>query len=398
MTLQQKSNDILQGRASTRFNRKAVIITGELSGEIHAAHLVEAIKERLFLDFSGVGSKKLASAGVHIIQDYEQISLVGLSEVFSKIRHIRRAYERIKSYLIADPPSLLILVDFPGFNLRLAKLAHSLGIPIVYFIPPQVWAWNKGRINQIKRYVNFVVCILPFEEQLYRNAEIPVAYVGHPFAQTVRPTRSKRELLSEVGLNQEDAKIMSILPGSRENEIATHLPLLLRCVDLVKREIPDLVVLMPLSDNTRDGLIDRFLRPDTPVVRLRDRTYDALSASDATVVVSGSATLEAALLGAPAIVLYKISCLSYLVAKLLVKVKYISLPNLIAGKEIYPEHIQRIDPEKIAGQVVSMVKNGTDSVRDELEKMAGLLGHQDSYGLAADEIERFVKNLYGTLS
>jgi lipid-A-disaccharide synthase len=123
-----------------------------------------------------------------------------------------------------------------------------------------------------------------------------------------------------------------------------------------------------------------------------------LSASDAAVVVSGSATLEAALLGAPAIVLYKISCLSYLVARLLVKVKYISLPNLIAGKEIYPEHIQRIDPEKIAGQVVSMVKNGTDSVRDELEKMADLLGHQDSYGLAADEIERFVKNLYGTLS
>lgn len=375
-----------------------MIVAGELSGEIHAAHLVKAIKERLSLDFSGVGSKKLAAAGVHIIQDYGQISLVGLSEVFSKIRHIRRAFERIRSYLVADPPSLLILVDFPGFNLRLAKVAHGLGIPTIYFIPPQVWAWNKGRINQIKRYVNLVICILPFEETIYRNSEIPVAYVGHPFAQTVKPILGKRELLSEIGLDREDSKIMSILPGSRENEIVTHLPLLLRCVDLVKREIPDLVVLMPLSDNTKDSLIDRLLRPDTPLVRLRGRTYDALSASDAAVVVSGSATLEAALLGAPAIVLYKISCFSYLAARLLVKVKYISLPNLVAGKEIYPEHIQRIDPEKIAAQVVSMVQNGTASIRDELTRVADLLGHQDSYGLAANEIERFLKNFYGTLS
>lgn len=365
---------------------------------MHAAHLVEAIKGRLSLDFSGIGSKKLASTGVHIIQDYEYISLVGLSEIFSKLGHIRRAYNLIKAYLRADPPSLLILVDFPGFNLRLAKLSHRLGIPTIYFIPPQVWAWNKGRVKQIKKYVDLVICILPFEEPLYKGLGIPVAYVGHPFAQTVKPSRTKCELLSEMGLHREDSKIISILPGSRENEIAIHLPLLLRVVELVRRQIPDLVVLMPLSDNTKDALVDRLMRPDTPVVKLRGRTYDALAASDAAVIVSGSATLEAALLRAPTVVVYKVSCLSYLVAKLLVKVDYISLPNLVAGKEIFPEYIQRIHPERIAEEVVSMVKNGTDSVRDELKRVAVLLGSRDSYGLAADEIARFVENLYGTVS
>lgn len=383
---------------NTRFNRKAVIVTGELSGENHAFHLVEAIKRRLPLDISGIGANRLASAGVHIVQDYEKISLVGLSEIFSKFKYIRHAYRLIKARLITDPPSLLILVDFPGFNLHLAKMAHRLGIPVVYFIPPQVWAWNKGRIKKIKECVDLVICILPFEERLYREYDIPVAYVGHPFAQIVKASRSRSELLTEIGFNQAKSTILSILPGSRENEIATHLPLLLNVIDLVKRDIPDLLALMPLSDNTDDGLVDRFLRGRSDVIRLKDRTYDALAASDTAVVVSGSVTLEAALLGTPSIVLYKISHLSYFAARLLVKVDYISLPNLIANKEIFPEHIQRIDPERIAEQVVSMVKDGTDSVRVELKKVFESLGQQDSYSLASDEIIRFLEKVYGTLS
>jgi lipid-A-disaccharide synthase len=388
----------LQEPANTSSNRKVVIVTGELSGEIHATRLVEAIKKRLSIDFSGIGSKRLASAGVQLIEDYEHISLVGFSEVFSKLGHIRRAYKLIKAHLAASQPSLLILVDFPGFNLRLAKIARGLGIPTVYFIPPQIWAWNKGRINQIKRYVNLVICILPFEEQLYRDSGIPVAYVGHPFVQTVKPTRTRFELMSELGLNRGNSRIMSILPGSRKTEITTHLPLLLRVVEIVKREVPDLVTLMPLSDNTKDSLVEQFMRPDIPVAKLRGRTYDALAASDAAVIVSGSATLEAALLGTPSIVLYKISCLSYLLAKLLVKVKYISLPNLIAGKAVFPEHIQRIAPERIAEEVISMVKDGTDSIRHELRKVSERLGSRDSYGLAADEITRLIEELNGPLS
>lgn len=397
-TSKQKSNDILQGQANTRFNRKAVIVTGELSGEIHATNLVRAINGVLPIQFSGIGAERLASAGVRIIEDYQKISIVGLSEIFSKLWHIRHVYRQIKSHLSADPPSFLILVDFPGFNLRLAKVAHRLGVPTIYFIPPQVWAWNKGRISQIKKYVDLVICILPFEEPLYRESGIPVSYVGHPFVRTVKPLRSRTDFLSELGLNREKPRILSILPGSRENEIATHLPLLLRVVDLVKQRIPDLAVLLPLSDNTEDSFVDRFLHNDSPVVRLKGRTYDALAASDAAVIVSGSATLEAALLGTPSIVLYKISYLSYLAAKLLVKVEYISLPNLIRGKEIFPEHIQRIDPERIAEQVVSMVNNGTDSVRKELQKLSDALGKQDSYSVAADQIVRFVEKVYGPLS
>lgn len=279
----------------------------------------------------------------------------------------------------------------------MAKIAHRLGIPTVYFIPPQVWAWNKGRIKQIKKYVDLVICIIPFEEPLYKGHGIPVAYVGHPFAQTVKPLRSREELLSEIGVKK-TSKIVSILPGSRKNEIQTHLPLLLRVVELIEQQIPDLVVLMPLSDNTSDSLVARFLHPGTPVVPLKGRTYDALAASDAAVIASGSATLEAALLGTPSVVLYRISRFSFLAAKLLVKVDYISLPNLIANKEIFPEHIQQVKPERIAEEIVSMVKDGTAAVREELKKLSESLGNHDSYGRAAHEIIQHLEKLYGPLS
>jgi lipid-A-disaccharide synthase len=168
-------------------------------------------------------------------------------------------------------------------------------------------------------------------------------------------------------------------------------------VELIRQEIPDLVVLVPLSDNTKDDLVQRFLSPATSTIPLRGRTYDALAASDAAIIASGSATLEAALLGAPSIVLYKVSWISFLIAKLLVTVDYISLPNLIAGKPIFPEHIQHIDPERIAEQVVSMVKDGTAVVRDELKKLSESLGNQDSYSRAADAIIEHLEKLYGPL-
>jgi lipid-A-disaccharide synthase len=386
----------LHRQTNTRFNRKAVIVTGELSGEIHAAHLVESINRRFSLEFSGIGSKRLASSGVRIVQDYDSISLVGLSEIFSKIGDIRRAYRRIKAHLAQSRPSLLILIDFPGFNLRVAKIARRLGIPTVYFIPPQIWAWNKGRVKQIKKYVDLVICILPFEEPLYREYGIPAVYVGHPFANTVKPCRSREEFLSEIDVPL-SSKIVSILPGSRANEIRTHLPLLIRVVELIERRIPGLVVLMPLSVNTKDELVDQYLHPGLPIVPLKGRTYESLSASEAAVIVSGSATLEAALLGTPSVVLYKISRLSFLAAKLLVNVDYISLPNLLAKKEIFPEHIQNVQPERIAEEVVSMVENGTSAVRLELKKLSKILGDQDSYALAADEIIRFIEKVYGPL-
>ena len=168
-------------------NERVVIVTGELSGETHGAHLASAIRALAPLEFSGVGGKVLANAGVRVIYDYKNISIIGLSEVFSKVAHIRRAFRVLKEHLVTTAPHLLILVDFPGFNLRAARMAKRLAIPVIYFIPPQIWAWREGRVKQIKANVDLVLSILPFEEPLYRRWGIPVSYVGHPYAQTVRP-------------------------------------------------------------------------------------------------------------------------------------------------------------------------------------------------------------------
>ena len=215
-----------EGRAGL-FNRKALIVAGELSGEIHALHLVSAVNTFLPLQWSAVGSERLKAAGVDILYDYREISVTGLSEVLPKMLQIWRAYRRLKRYLLESRPSLLILVDFPGFNLRVARMAKKLGIPTVYFIPPQVWAWRRARINQIKRDVDLVISILPFEKALYDQHGIPSVYVGHPFMATLRPRRSRSVFVEESGL-QARWPIITIMPGSRENEIAKHMPVLLR--------------------------------------------------------------------------------------------------------------------------------------------------------------------------
>ena len=179
------------------FNRTALIVAGELSGETHAVHLVNAINAFVPLQWTAIGSEKLRAAGADILFDYRDISVTGLSEAMAKMRPIWSAYRQLKKCLAETLPSLLILIDFPGFNLRVARIARQLGVPTVYFIPPQVWAWRKARINRINRDVGLVISILPFERSLYEQHGIPCVYVGHPFMATVRPSRSRTALLED---------------------------------------------------------------------------------------------------------------------------------------------------------------------------------------------------------
>jgi lipid-A-disaccharide synthase len=378
------------------FNRKALVVTGELSGETHALHLLSAINELLPMHWTAVGSQQLKAAGVDILYDYREISVTGLSEVLPKMRQIWSAFRRLKRFLLETSPSLVLLVDFPGFNLRVASMARKLGIPTVYFIPPQIWAWRATRIERIKRDVDLVISILPFEKALYDQYGVPSVYVGHPFMASVKPGKPKERFLEEARL-QGRSPIVTIMPGSRENEIARHLPVLLQVIERLRGTLKNMAVLLPVAQSINRSFIESFTR-DYPEIQLLDgASLDALASSDIALIASGSATLEAAILGCPTIVIYKVSTLSFLVAKRLVKVAHISLPNLIAGHEIFPEYVQDLEPEGIAERALYMLNNDTAKIKNDLEAVRRKLGASDSYRLAGDAILHLLEQMYGPL-
>jgi lipid-A-disaccharide synthase len=373
------------------------IITGELSGEMHAAHLVKSLKKRFPFQFSAVGGKRLVEAGVDVIHDYQNISITGISELFSKTTHIYNAWKTVKKHIGLTRPALVILVDFPGFNLRMARFVKKLGIPVLYFIPPQVWAWKKKRIRKIKRYVDRVICILPFEKTLYDQHNIDAVYVGHPFVNTVKPSLSRENFLKQIDSDGSNP-IITIMPGSRENEIRKHVPILLKTISIMKKSIPGMVVVLPLAENIEEHILEPFQDSLGETVIIKNRAYDALAFCDTAIVASGSVTLEAAILRTPTLVIYKISLLSYLIARMLVKIEFISLPNIIAGKAVFPEFIQDIDPEKIAEKALYMVHNGKETIQEGINGIIEKLGHHDAYESAADTIVGFLEKRHVSLS
>lgn len=375
---------------------KIIMLAGEFSGEIHAYHLMEALKVSLPASFSGMGSKKLQEAGMKIVYDYRKISLTGISEIFGKIKDIREADKVIKQHIIQEKPSLVILVDFPGFNLRMAKFVKAQGIPVVYFIAPQVWAWRKSRIHKIRERTDKVLCILPFEEQLYRGYGVDATYVGHPFMKTVKPIYSRNDFYDRIGVEQKGS-VITILPGSRENEVEKHLPILLAILDKLRQFRDISAILLPLAENINEHRVKNLLTGHPTIKVFKGLSYDALAYSDLAIAASGSVTLEAAILGTPTIVIYKVSRLSYLLARLLVNIQFISLPNIIAGKEIFPEFIQQLNPERIAEKALFMLNNGRQEIEHDLDLVKEKLGVFDSYKHASVEITKLIENIYGTL-
>jgi len=339
-----------------------------------------------------MGSERLAAGGARIVRDYRDISVTGLSEVISHMGNIKRAFDTVKAHIRTERPDLVVLVDFPGFNMRIARFARSLDIPVIYFIPPQVWAWKRSRLKKIKRYVDMVICILPFEEELYAREGVPVVYIGHPFAATVRPSLDRDEFLANARVHG-DRSILTVMPGSRRNEIRRHMPVLSEVIAIMRRSIPDLAVLLPLADNMDEAVVRPFLQGIGDVIILKQDSHNALAYCDAAIVASGSATLEAALLKAPTAIIYRISCLSYAIARLIVHVDFIGLPNIVAGKEVFPEFIQHLQPEIIARKALSMIDKGRQDVAGELGIIVDKLKKQDSYPLAADTIIHFLERL-----
>jgi len=338
-----------------------MMVTGEASGDLHGAHLMEAV-QRIDpgIQFFGMGGEALKAAGMNLLYHNQSLSVVGITEVLLKLRSIQKTLLGLKQSLKRERPDLLILIDFPDFNLRLAKFAHEHRVPVLYYISPQVWAWRPGRVKLIARWVKKMVVFFPFEVPIYKAAGVDVECVGHPLLDVVRPALSKEETARQLGLDPAKP-ILGLLPGSRSQELERLLPVLLDTARLLHQEAPDLQFVIPLAPGLTRTRVSRWTNNAWVPVKLAEgQTYDVMNLSDLLIMASGTATLEAALLEKPMVIIYKVSPVSYWIGRALVRVKYIGLVNLVAGKGIAPELIQKeASPERIARESLRILNDPT---------------------------------------
>jgi lipid-A-disaccharide synthase len=340
-----------------------LIVAGEASADLHGSHLVKALKGlQPDVAFWGIGGSHMAQAGVRILVSSSDMAVVGLTEVVQRLHTIVRAARTIKSVLKQIRPDLLILIDYPEFNLYLARIARSLQIPVFYYISPQVWAWRRGRVKKIAKRVDRMAVILPFEEAFYRDRGLEVVYVGHPLLDEVNSAQ-RRESSCVNGSRLQGAvsahdPIVGLLPGSREEEIRNLLPVMIQAIEILRPRYPRIGCLLPLAKTITHSDIDGFLRgSQAPIKVVEEDIYGALNCCRVVLVASGTATLDVAIMGVPMVVLYKVSPLSYWLGKKLIKVPFISLVNLIAGEQVVPELIQGdVTPERLADAALSLIE------------------------------------------
>ncbi|MBU3959109.1 MAG: lipid-A-disaccharide synthase [Candidatus Omnitrophica bacterium] len=352
--------------------KNILIVAGEASGDLHASCLVEAIKDiDPAINFFGLGGKRLKQAGVNLYFDLVSLAVIGFSEVLRNLKKFKEIFHGLLKEVDRIKPNLAILVDYPGFNLRLAGELKKRGIPIIYYISPQVWAWHKKRIMIIKRLVEHMIVIFKFEEALYKKHGIPVSFLGHPLLDIVKPCLSKEELFNRLGFNLENLTI-ALLPGSRKKEVNTLLPIMLKTAGLIQESLGDNIQFLILkSSATKEAIFNKIIAryKKLSIRLLSDMTYEGLAASNFALVASGTATLETAILGVPMAILYKVSFLTWAYLKMLIKIPYIGMVNIIANQSLVPEFIQYdARPKRIASFVKTILTNPR-----ELNRITGLL-------------------------
>lgn len=355
-----------------------MIVAGETSGDLHGSNLVRAMQTMApGLRFRGIGGRRMQEAGVELLAHAADMAVVGLTEVVAKLKALRRVLNLMKTSLKTDRPDLLILIDYPDFNLMLGKAAKKYGVKVFYYIGPQVWAWRRGRINKIRTIVDKMAVILPFEERLYRDEDVDATFVGHPLLDTVKARYPRQEALQRFGL-RDGATTVGLLPGSRDTEIARLLPVMMSAAEILAKKWPRVQFVLPLAETLAPASVENILRQSpVPVRIIQHDTYDAIELSDIVMVASGTATLETALLGKPMVIVYKVSPLSYYIGKKIITVEHIGLANLIAGRPIVPELIQdEANPERIATEVFNILNDAgrRDRMAGELKKIREALG------------------------
>lgn len=367
---------------------RIMIIAGEASGDLHAAKLVRAIlQQRSDIQFFGIGGSNMRNVGVETLVDARDMAVVGLVEIWAHRKIIFGALRQMRDILRNQPPDLLILVDYPEFNLRLAKTAKQLGVKVLYYISPQIWAWRQHRVKTIRQRVDHMAVVFPFEVAFYERHHVPVTFVGHPLVDEVKPSNSRSILRTQFGI-AEDQLTIGLFPGSRHSEVRRLLPIILQSARLFKQKYPATQFLLPLAPTLTADDITPYLvdYAELPVKIIADKTYDVVTAVDAIVTVSGTVTLEIALLGTPMVIINRVAELTYLIVRRMLKIAYIGLCNIVANQRIVPELIQNdASPENIASELEKMIVDKTyrQKMIAELGKIEALLGKPGGINNAA---------------
>ena len=366
------------------------MVAGEASGDMYGAEVARCLFKKFpGCRIYGLGGQRMRRAGVQLESDISQTAVVGPFEVISSLGTLYRVFRRIAERIETDPPVAAILIDFPDFNLRLAKRLKQAGTPIFYYISPQVWAWREGRVKQIRDLVDKMLVIFPFEEELYRKAGVDVEFVGHPLIDMVRTTKSKEEFCANHRLDPRKP-IVALLPGSRKKEVRFILPVLCKAVELIAAERPDAQFVLPMAPGLDRRLIESIIQAQ-PITLLTNETYNAIRYARAAVVASGTATLETALLGTPEVIVYRISPATWFLGKFLLKVRLFGIVNIILGEEVVPELFQeKMTPAAVAQMTERLMDDVwmQSRIRGNYERLRRQLGS----GKVAERVAEVVAN------
>jgi lipid-A-disaccharide synthase len=347
--------------------KKVLIVAGESSGDLYGAHVVEAMASLApQVIFYGIGGSEMERRGVNLLFSSSELAVVGLTEVLEKIGHIWRAWKGMKRFIADQRPHLAVLIDYPGFNLRLARVLKDNAVPILYYVSPQVWAWHAGRIKKIAKWVDKMAVILPFEVRLYQQAGVDVEFVGHPLLDILDIDLSRDEARRQLGVPP-DALLIGLLPGSREREVRALLPPLVDAGKIISKEFPSCRFILPLASTVKRDLVRDYTGGNHLSLEVVEgRTFEVMKAADLLLVVSGTATLEGAIAGVPMVIIYRLSRISYLIGRMLVKVKCIGLANIVVGRKVVPELIQRdVTPQRIAREAGRILHD--PATREDIE-------------------------------
>ena len=370
--------------------RTLLIVTGEASGDLHGAELAQALRVREpDLRILGMGGERMRQAGVELVFDIRSLGVMGIVEVFRKWRAILQAFAAVKNILRREAVDLVVLIDSPEFNLRVARTAKRLGLPTVYYIGPKIWAWRSGRMKTILKCIDRMLVIFPFEKALYQAAGVPCEFVGHPLMDEIPQSLDRSDLRKRFGIPA-DAVVVALLPGSRQMELDRLLDVMVEALVKIRRQMPAVEAILPVAPSLSMSELSQRLSDRSVDIRLvSGQTPEVLACADSAIVASGTATLEAAVVGTPLIIVYKVAWITYLVAYLMVKTRMAGLVNIIAGRKVVPELLQSdASPEKIADAVLDQLRNQSlaQEVRRELADIRRKLGRPGAAERAAAHI------------
>ena len=374
--------------------KNILVVSGEPSGDLHASNLVKELKKlKIGLEFFGLGGNLSKEAGVDVDIDISRLAIVGLVDAWKNIFTIGRIFKGLLKKVDSRKCDLAILVDYPGFNLRLARLLRKRDIPVIYYISPQVWAWGENRIEIIKECVKKIIVFFKFEEFLYKKHGVNAEFVGHPLIETVKSTLSKEEVLKKYSLSA-GRPIIALLPGSRRMEVKTLLKTMAAAAKLIEKDLPGAQFIIIRYRNLPLELYKEAVRDSGPDIRISDGdAYNILSVSDFAIVASGTATLETAIIGTPFIITYRANFINYAAYKIVAKIKMLGLVNWIAGKIIVPELLQYdATPKKLAKAALEIIRNDSkkSAMLVELKKVRDSLGPPGASSRAAQAILPYI--------